>query len=219
MKKSFLYILIIFLMLISCEAPKEVVLPDKHLNIQGKIIMYRNKPYTGKLIILKSDKGNEGYINIKDGYLNGVTEIKNEKDNFLLHYNISNKNFQGDYIYKSGDGELSLKIDKGKVLSMKLINKNENTKYDFTFKDSLANGIFENKDKKIEFKDGTAKFENEENIKMETKFSINQTTWVITMEDFIDGESYSKYEAGLGLDIKVIEQILLDTIKKENIKK
>lgn len=215
MRKTFLIILIALFMLLSCKNPEEIILPDKYLSIQNKMIMYKEKPYTGKINLPESEKGNEGYMNIKAGYLDGTSEIKNTKDGFLLRYNVRGRKFDGEFIYKNKDGEMYLLIDKGTITAMKLINNLEKTAYDFTFKDGLANGTFEDHDKKLFFKDGMAEIENENNIDIKTKFSIDQSTWKITMEDFVENESYSKYEKLLGLNLEVIENILFSTIKTD----
>ena len=214
MRRFFLFILPVLLVIVSCKAPEEIVLPDKHLNVQDRAIVYKKEQYTGKLILPVSPKGNEGYMYVKNGHLDGNAEIKNEKDGFLLRYNISGGKFQGELIYKSGDGELILSIDKGEILSMILRNNKEKTKYDFTFTNGLANGTFENKDKKLIFKNGMAKIENDSNMDLEAKFSINQDTWMITMESFVDGKSYSRHEKFLGINLEVIEDIVFNSIKE-----
>lgn len=215
MKKTFLIVLIVLLMLLSCKSPEEIVLPNKYLSVQNKMIMYKKIPYTGKIILPESEKGNEGYMNIKEGYLDGTSEIKNVKDGFLLHYNVSEKKFDGEFIYKDEGGELYLHIDKGTIITMKLINNLEKTKYDFTFENGLANGVFESRDTKLNFTDGTAEVKNESNKDIKTKFSIDQLTWKITMEDLVENESYLKYERSLGLNLEVIENILFSTIKSD----
>ena len=86
---------------------------------------------------------------------------------------------------------------------MQMSNDKEKTEYNFTFTDGLANGVFRHENKKntaeIVFTDGMAKIENDGNIDVEAKFSINQNTWMITMESFVDGKSYSKTEKFLGI--------------------
>ena len=214
MKRIFLFILPVLLVIVSCKAPKEIVLPDRHLNVQNRTIVYKKEQYTGKLRLPVSPKGNEGYMYVKNGHLDGNAEIKNEKDGFLLKYNISEGKFQGELLYKSGDGELILNIDKGVILSMILRNNKEKTKYDFTFTDGLANGTFENKDKTLVFTDGMAKIENESNMDLESKFSIDQNTWMITMESFVDGKPYTKHEKFLGINLEVIEDIVFNSIEE-----
>lgn len=40
------------------------------------------------------------------------------------------------------DGQLTLNVDKGVILSMQMSNDKEKTEYNFTFTDGLANGYF-----------------------------------------------------------------------------
>ena len=217
MRRFFLFILPVLLVITACKAPEEIVLPDKKLNVTDRTIVYNKEPYTGKLVLPKSPKGNEGYMYVKDGHLDGNAEIKNEKDGFLLKYNISGGKFQGELLYKSGDGELILNADKGVILSMQMNNNKEKTKYDFTFTNGLANGTFQKDNEKsmtkIEFKDGMAKIENDNNMDIEAKFSIDQNTWRITMESFVDGKSYSKTEKFLGINLETIEDIVFSSIE------
>ncbi len=217
MKRFFLFILPVLLVVTACKAPEEIVLPDKKLNVADRTIVYKKEPYTGKLILPKSPRGNEGYMYVKDGHLEGNAEIKNEKDGFLLKYNINGGKFQGELLYKSGDGKLTLNVDKGVILSMQMSNDKEKTEYDFTFTDGLANGIFRHENKKntveIVFTDGIAKIENDSNIDVEAKFSIDQNTWMITMESFVDGKSYSKTEKFLGINLETIEDIVFSSIE------
>ena len=217
MRRFFLFILPVLLVITACKAPEEIVLPDKKLNITDRTIVYNNEPYTGKLILPKSPKGNEGYMYVKEGRLAGNAEIKNEKDGFLLKYNISEGKFQGELLYKSGDGELILNVNRGIILSMQMNNNKEKTKYDFTFTNGLANGTFQKGNEKvmvkIVFKDGIAKIENDNNMDIEAKFSIDQNTWMITMESFVDGKSYSKTEKFLGINLETIEDIVFGSIE------
>ena len=217
MRRFFLFILLVLLVITACKAPEEIVLPDKHLNVQDRTIVYKKEPYTGKLVLPKSQKGNMGYMYVKNGHLDGDAEIKNEKDGFLLKYNISGGKFQGELLHKSGDGELTLNVDKGVILSMKMKNSREKTNYDFTFTNGLANGTFKQGNGKvmteIVFKDGMAKIENDVNMDIQAKFSIDQNTWMITMESFVDGKSYSKTEKFLGINLETIENIVFSSIE------
>ena len=217
MRRFFLFIIPVLLVITACKAPEEITLPEKHLNIQDRVILYKKEPYSGKLILPKSSKGNEGYMYVKHGHLDGNAEIRNEKDGFLLKYNISGGKFQGELLFKSGDGELILNVDKGTILSMQMKNDKEKTKYDFTFTNGLANGTFQQGNEKvmnkIEFKDGMGKIENDSNMDIEAKFSIDQSTWMITMESFVDGRSYSKTEKFLGINLEAIEDIVFSSIE------
>ena len=100
---------------------------------------------------------------------------------------------------------------------MQMSNDKEKTEYNFTFTDGLANGVFRHENKKntaeIVFTDGMAKIENDGNIDVEAKFSINQNTWMITMESFVDGKSYSKTEKFLGINLETIEDIVFSSIE------
>ncbi|MCP1224385.1 hypothetical protein [Sebaldella sp. S0638] len=223
MRRFFLFILPVLLVITACKAPEEIILPEKHLSVQDRIIVYRKEPYTGKLVLPKSQKGNEGYMYVKDGHLDGNAEIRNVKDGFLLKYNISGGKFQGELLYKSGDGELVLNVDNGTILSMQMKNDKEKTDYDFTFTNGLANGTFKYENKKImtiiAFKDGMAKIENDSNMDIEAKFSIDQNTWMITMESFVDGKSYSKTEKFLGINLETIEDIVFSSIEDHKAQK
>ena len=211
--RKFFFFGFIILGLVSCGTPDEIILPNEKLKVKDKVVIYKKTPYTGKLLIPLSAKGNTGSISLVNGALEGVSELKNEKDGFLLRYNVSRKKFHGEIIYKGKDGELILNANQGKITKMKLINLVSNSKYDFTFKDDLANGTFENKERKLNFVDGTALVSDEDGIKKESKFSIDQNTWTIKIEDIINGEVKSKYEEPIDFSPKSLEEILFSVIK------
>ena len=211
-RKLFFFGLII-LGLVSCGTPDEITLPNEKLKVKDKVVIYKKTPYTGKLLIPLSPKGNTGTISLVNGFLDGVSELKNEKDGFLLRYNVSGKKFHGEIIYKGKEGELTLNTNQGKITTIKLINLVSNSKYDFTFKDGLASGTFENKERKLNFVNGTALVSDKDGIKKESKFSIDQNTWTIKIEDIINGEVKSKYEEPLDFSPKTLEETLFSVIK------
>ena len=97
MKRYLLMLVLILGLAVSCM-PKEVTIPNKNLKYEkgeitykGKaykgIVTYKGQPYTGKIKTNLKDKvgtGWEGFLTLKDGHLDGVTEIK--KENIMFSF-------------------------------------------------------------------------------------------------------------------------------------
>ena len=60
---------------------------------------------------------------------------------------------------------------------------------------------------------GTALVSDKDGIKKESKFSIDQNTWTIKIEDNINGKVKSKYEEPLDFSPKTLEETLFSVIK------
>ena len=59
MKRFFLFILPVLLVITACKAPEEIVLPDKNLNVADRTIVYKKEFNNQRLFRWKED-GNEG---------------------------------------------------------------------------------------------------------------------------------------------------------------
>ena len=94
--KRLLLIIICTLGILSCGVPKEVTVPDKHLNYKDNIVLYNEKPYTGKVKLKKiaeKEQFEEGYISVKDGKLEGITDFKNDAAKTHFKFDVKSGKF------------------------------------------------------------------------------------------------------------------------------
>ena len=192
MRKIILIILLV-LMVLSCGTSKKVTLPDKDVKIENETVLYKNEKYTGK-INLKDKNGVSGFISFKDGYLDGPTELKNDKKQMYTKFNIVDNKFEGETVIKNADQGVNMTVNynNGKIVRL-LGDYSKSIKYDITFVDGLANGWFESEGEKFEFSDGVLTLE-EDGLTTEVKYYVNQETGDMGMEFFISGKSVGRDE-------------------------
>lgn len=157
--KSVLFLCALLVGLAGC-APQEIVLPNGDLKYANGVVEYKGKPYSGKVIITQADKDNgfDGYVNLKDGHLDGMMEMKSP-DGEKLKANTVNGQFDGDYISEYPNlGQAHLVFKAGKVKSVKLdFNVQGGIKQDLTIADDRKiNGTMTTASETITFKNGEA---------------------------------------------------------------
>lgn len=162
--KRILLIILFILGIVSCGMPKEVTVPDKNLSLKNERVYYRENPYTGKLILKKiadKDQFEEGYLNLKDGHLEGTSELSNKEVGTHFKFTVKNGSFDETYTLKHpllGDFVMSFQAGKLKELKGKFPNEiNQDLIFD---KDGNINGIIEKGGEKLDFQGGFAQVEN-----------------------------------------------------------
>ena len=211
MKRILLVILLITVML-SCENSGELTIPNKDLSYKDGVVQYKGKAYTGKINMKKlSDKEQyeQGFINVKNGHLEGVTELKNEMIGTYFKFNVKNGKLDSEYILehpKIGDLQMLFQDGQLKQLSGKLPN---NINQDLTIdKDGNVNGTFEQDGQKLEFKNGLV---DEDGLKVKMYIDKETGQKMIT-EVYQDDKTVSKGEAIILFSIKDFETAMLPSV-------
>ena len=211
MKRILLVILLITVML-SCENSGELTIPNKDLSYKDGVVQYKGKAYTGKINMKKlSDKEQyeQGFINVKNGHLEGVTELKIEMIGTYFKFNVKNGKLDGEYILehpKIGDLKMLFEGGQLKKLSGKLPNNiNEDLTID---KDGNVNGTFEQDGQKLEFKNGLV---DEDGLKVKMYIDKETGQKMIT-EVYQDDKTVSKGEAIILFSIKDFETAMLPSV-------
>ena len=158
--KRLLLMIICTLGILSCGVPKEVTVPDKHLNYKDNIVLYNEKPYTGKVKLKKiadKEQFEEGYISVKDGKLEGITDFKNDAAKTHFKFDVKSGKFDGEYILKHpliGDFVMNFEAGELKELKGKFPNDiNQDLIFD---KDGNVNGLIEQGGEQLDFQGGVA---------------------------------------------------------------
>ncbi len=211
MKRILLVILLITVML-SCENSGELTIPNKDLSYKDGVVQYKGKAYTGKINMKKlndKEQYEQGFMNIKNGHLEGVTELKNEMIGTYFKFNVKNGKLDGEYILehpKIGDLKMLFEDGKLKKLSGKLPNNiNEDLTID---KDGNVNGTFEQDGQKLEFKNGLV---DEDGLKVKMYIDKETGQKMIT-EVYQDDKTVSKGEAIILFSIKDFETAMLPSV-------
>ena len=188
-----IFIIVLVLMVLSCGTSNKITLPDKDVKIENETVFFKNEKYTGR-VELKNKNGVSGFVSLKDGHLDGLTELKNDKKQMYTKFNIVNDKFEGETVIKNADQgiDMTVNYNNGKIVKLSG-DYSKSIKYDITFVDGLANGWFESEGEKFDFSDGVLTLE-EEGITTEVKYYVNQETGDMGMEFFINGKSAGRDE-------------------------
>ena len=149
-------VLTMSVMMFAEEMPKEVNFPSDELSLsENNEMLYDGKLYTGKIIL-----DDVGYMNLKDGHLEGKTYMGGGE--LKISFNIVNDEFDGDFIEKGKVFgtyiDMLINFRNGKIKTW--IASIGAVDYDLTFDSSgNANGTLKSDSKNIElnFIDGVAK--------------------------------------------------------------
>lgn len=214
-----LFVVILALMLISCGISKNINLPDKDLKIDKGEVLFKDKKYTGKLN-LAGKYGYLGFVTLKDGKLEGTSEIKNDEKNLYTKFTIINNKFEGEVIVKNKDQNLDMTANysSGKLIRLSG-DFSEGVKYDLTFVNGLANGWFENGGEKFLFSDGMISI-SEDDFTTDIKYYVNQETGDMGMEFYIDGKSVAKEEKpNKVFNIEYFKLVAISSVLESNVPK
>ena len=154
--KKILLTIVLILGILSCGMPKEVEYPDENLKFENSTVLYKNKKYTGKIMINDQSRGITGELNLKDGQLDGKGIFK-DKNYYLLEYNIMNGKLEGKLVEKIKTVTINSEYKDGNI--KKFHFENGNLEMDFTFDDDgKANGneIVKELEEIVAYKDGVA---------------------------------------------------------------
>ena len=191
MKRYLLMLALILGLVMSCM-PKEVSLPNKNLKYEkgeitykGKVykgvVTYKGQPYTGKIATSTKEKltsGWSGFINMKDGHLEGMTEVKNTSGEYTK-FNVVNYKFDGEYTAKiNKKGSVTIFFKNGRPESTKIEMKTLTTavKQNLTMgTDGKVSGEMTAYGNTIIFKDGVAEVNG-----MTMKLYLNDENKVVT---------------------------------------
>ena len=158
--KRLLLMIICTLGILSCGIPEEVTVPNKHLNYKDNVVLYKEKPYTGKVKLKKitdKEQFEEGYIGLKDGKLEGITDFKNDTAKTHFKFDVKGGQFDGQYILKHPlIGDFIMNFENGNLKELKGKFPND-INQDLIFdKDGNVNGLIEQGGEQLDFQGGVA---------------------------------------------------------------
>ena len=96
--KRILLIILLITAILSCKDSKELTIPDKDLSYKDGVVLYKGKAYTGKINVKKlndKEQFEEGFVTLKNGHLDGITELKNEKVGTYFKFNVKDNSRLG----------------------------------------------------------------------------------------------------------------------------
>ena len=211
MKRIYLVLLMI-LMSLSCEESgkaNKISFPDKKIKVVENVVYYNNKPYTGQLEI-KENSDYKGSISLKDGHLEGVSELKGKSEDEYRKFTIENGKFIDEYIFRDiSAGNIYIIFDKNMVSLMKGQFPNALEQDVIIDKDGNANGTMGNEDGKITFKNGEADVDG---LKIKLYIDKEVQGKFIT-EVYENGEVVEKEETMMVPDIKSLEEAIFELLK------
>lgn len=210
--KRILLIILLITAILSCKDSKELTIPDKDLSYKDGVVLYKGKAYTGKINVKKlndKEQFEEGFVTLKNGHLDGITELKNEKVGTYFKFNVKDKRLEGEYILehpKIGDLTMSFQDRLLKRLNGKFPN---DIRQEFIIdKNGNVNGILKQDGQELEFKNGLA---DEEGLKVKM-YIDKETGQKLITEVYEDNKVVSKGEAVILFSIKDFEEVLLPEI-------
>ena len=210
--KRILLIILLITAILSCKDSKELTIPDKDLSYKDGVVLYKGKAYTGKINMKKlndKEQYEEGFITLKNGHLDGITVLKNEKVGTYFKFNVKDKRLEGEYILehpKIGDLTMSFQDGLLKRLNGKFPN---DIRQEFIIdKNGNVNGILKQDGQELEFKNGLA---DEEGLKVKM-YIDKETGQKLITEVYEDNKVVSKGEAVILFSIKDFEEVLLPEI-------
>ena len=215
MKRYLLAILLILGLVISCGGSKDITLPNKNVKIEGDVITFKGKPFTGNIKMNLADKmdGYSGAMSFKEGHLDGLTDLKNDKQKQQMKFTVVNGKFDGELIMKDPNQRTDITLDiKNGAIVKYLADVQGVYKYDLTFTNNLANGSMEAQGQKFEFKDGVGKGPQGEELKL----SLDPESGDMEMEVLINGQSVQKQKIPNVLTPQYLESFIFRAIMTTN---
>ena len=215
MKRYLLAILLILGLVISCGGSKDITLPNKNVKLEGDMITFKGKPFTGNIKMNLKDKidGYAGAMSFKEGHLDGLTELKNDKQKQHMKFTVVNGKFDGELIMKDPSQRTDMTLDiKNGVIVKYLADIQGIYKYDLNFVNNLANGSMEAQGQKFEFKDGIAKGPQGQ----EMKLSLDPATGDMTIEVLVNGKVAQKQAIPNVLTPQFLETFIFRAIATTN---
>ena len=215
MKRYLLAILLILGLVISCGGSKDITIPNKNVKVDGNVLTFKGKPFTGNIKMNLADKmdGYAGAISFKEGHLDGLTELKNDKLKQQVKFTVVDGKFDGELIMKDPNQRTDITLDiKNGVIVKYLADVQGIYKYDLNFVNNLANGTMEAQGQKFEFKDGIAKGPQGEEVKL----SLDPATGDMTIEALVNGKVIQKQVMPNVLTPQFLETFIFSAIASTN---
>ena len=215
MKRYLLAILLILGLVISCGGSKDITIPNKNVKVDGNVLTFKGKPVTGNIKMNLADKmdGYAGAMSFKEGHLDGLTELKNDKLKQQVKFTVVDGKFDGELIMKDPNQRTDITLDiKNGVIVKYLADVQGIYKYDLNFVNNLANGTMEAQGQKFEFKDGIAKGPQGEEVKL----SLDPATGDMTIEALVNGKVIQKQVMPNVLTPQFLETFIFSAIASTN---
>ena len=215
MKRYLLAILLILGLVISCGGSKDITIPNKNVKVDGNVLTFKGKPFTGNIKMNLADKmdGYAGAMSFKEGHLDGLTELKNDKLKQQVKFTVVDGKFDGELIMKDPNQRTDITLDiKNGVIVKYLADVQGIYKYDLNFVNNLANGTMEAQGQKFEFKDGIAKGPQGQ----EMKLSLDPATGDMTIEALVNGKVIQKQVMPNVLTPQFLETFIFSAIASTN---
>ncbi len=215
MKRYLLAILLILGLVISCGGSKDITIPNKNVKVDGNVLTFKGKPFTGNIKMNLADKmdGYAGAMSFKEGHLDGLTELKNDKLKQQVKFTVVDGKFDGELIMKDPSQRTDMTLDiKNGVIVKYLADIQGIYKYDLNFVNNLANGSMEAQGQKFEFKDGIAKGPQGQ----EMKLSLDPATGDMTIEVLVNGKVAQKQAIPNVLTPQFLETFIFRAIATTN---
>ena len=204
--KRILLIILLITAILSCKDSKELTIPDKDLSYKDGVVLYKGKAYTGKINVKKlndKEQFEEGFVTLKNGHLDGITELKNEKVGTYFKFNVKDKRLEHPKI-----GDLTMSFQDGLLKRLNGKFPNDIRQEFIIDKNGNVNGILKQDGQELEFKNGLA---DEEGLKVKM-YIDKETGQKLITEVYEDNKVVSKGEAVILFSIKDFEEVLLPEI-------
>ena len=190
MKKILLAVIFVFGFVISFSNT-DITLPNKDIKVVKDVLLYKNSPFTGNIIMSAEDKkeGYSGAISLKNGHLDGLSELRNDRQGELVKFTVVDGKFDGELIMNdpSQGVSITLNIKKGAIVKY-LADIEGIYKYDLSFANNLANGTMEVSGQEFRFKNGIAKGPQGQELKL----SLDPVTGDMETEAYVNGRVAGK---------------------------
>ena len=214
MKKIILSVIFIFSFAVSFSNI-DITLPNKDVKVVKDVLLYKNSPFTGNIIMNTEDQ-NEGYsgsISLKNGHLDGMSEMKNDRLGQRVKFTVVDGKFDGELIMNDPDQNtfITLDVKKGAIIKY-LADVQGLYKYDLNFVNNLANGTMEVEDQEFRFKNGIAKGPQGQELKL----SLDPVTGDMKMEAFVNGKTVGKETIPNILTPQYLETFLFQAVISTN---
>ena len=213
MKKFLLAVIFVFGFAVSFSI--DITLPNKDVKIAKEVLLYKGSPFTGNIIMNTEDQkdGYIGGISLKNGHLDGLSELKNDRQGQHMRFTVVGGKFDGELIMNdpSQNTYIMLDINKGAIVKY-LADIQGVYKYDLNFVNNLANGSMEAQGQVFTFKNGIAKGPQGQELKL----TLNPATGDLEMEAFVNGKAAGKQTIPNVLTPQYLESFLFQSITDTN---
>ncbi len=213
MKKILLAVIFVFGFAVSFSI--DITLPNKDVKIVKDALLYKGSPFTGNIIMNTEDKkdGYVGGISLKNGHLDGLSELKNDRQGQHMKFTVVGGKFDGELIMNDPGQNtyIMLNINKGAIVKY-LADVQGAYKYDLNFVNNLANGTMEVQEQVFTFKNGIAKGPQGQELKL----TLNPATGDLEMEAFVNGKTAGKQTIPNVLTPRYLESFLFQSITNTN---